>query len=247
MPRRPIGQLRDLPRGPGGSHRRAAVEKAQTPERLARHAIRAPQKKFPWLDRFRLPGFWEWLKGYSRYALTPAPRFPQPASDTIISMGNDCRLAIAGDWGTGTDEAARIAELMTQNVCDYTIHLGDIYYVGDEPSIQENCRGIRQTNGYDPVTWPRGANGTFAMNGNHEAYAKDGAYFTWIRKYLNQSSSCFALYNDYWCIIAVDTSYNSEGIPWIGWLAEERGWSPLMPSCKLPEECMQWLMSDVEP
>ncbi|MBV9761185.1 MAG: hypothetical protein JO340_11525 [Acidobacteriaceae bacterium] len=47
---------------------------------------------------------------------------------------------IAGDWGTGTQEADTIAGLIANKDSDYTIHLGDVYYVGDDDEIQENSR-----------------------------------------------------------------------------------------------------------
>ena len=157
-------------------------------------------------------------------------------------------MALAGDWGTGTDEAARIAELIKKDNCEYTIHLGDVYYVGDEASIAGNCRGIKQPNGYDPVKWQAGTVGSFALNGNHEAYARDCAYFRWIQGDDPQPhSSCFCLFNDHWCVIGLDTGYNSEGIPWLGWLAEQRGWPFLLPSCKLPDAVMDWLGTAVQP
>ena len=156
-------------------------------------------------------------------------------------------MAVAGDWGTGTDEAARIADHMRKRNPDYTVHLGDVYYVGSQEFIDENCRGRKQRNGYESVHWPAGRIGSFALNGNHEAYARDGAYFRWIQEDLKQPSSCFVLHNQNWCLVALDTGYNSEGIPWIGWLADYFGWPWLLPSCKIPESALEWLGTEVQP
>jgi hypothetical protein len=50
--------------------------------------------------------------------------------------------------------------------------------VGDPQSVNENCLGIKNpSNNYDPVTWPIGPKGSFALNGNHEMYANGGGYF----------------------------------------------------------------------
>jgi len=43
--------------------------------------------------------------------------------------GEVVKLAIAGDWGTGTNEAYRVAAGISAFTPDYTIHLGDVYYV----------------------------------------------------------------------------------------------------------------------
>ena len=245
IPRRPLGQLRDLPRGAGGSHRLAAMEKATPPHKLAQLAM-AAQKKFPRLSIFRPSALWHWFKTYSQGVPQELAEFLVPTTSSIVPVGNNCTMAIAGDWGTGTDEAAIIAEHIRRKAADYTIHLGDVYYVGSREFIDENCRDQKQPNGYEPVKWPYGLVRTFAMNGNHEAYARDRAYFKWIQTDLKQPSSCFALYNDNWCVLGLDTGYNSEGIPWIGWLAEHLGWSWLMPSCKIPDPALNWLDTDCQ-
>jgi len=226
MPHRPINELRNLPRGTGGSHRRAAIE------------------------MFRRGDF-AWIKDYSKRALDQPARFRAPHADSIFAMpANEQEITVAlfGDWATGTNESAKIASLIEdQEEPHYTIHLGDVYYVGSREFIEENCRGIEQPNGYDPVTLPTGRLRSFAMNGNHEAYARDGAYFYWITKHLSQPSSCFCLHNDHWCILALDTGYNSEGIPWIGWIGESLGWKSLMPRCELPKSVLHWVRHDVQP
>jgi hypothetical protein len=241
MRHRPLQYLRDLPRGPGGSHRRAATERSFSSEKL----LQLAKDSFPSLWIFRPTALFNWLKNYSKRALGPNAAFPKPTqADVHELLGTS--IAIAGDWGTGTWEASQIAALMEKEACDYTIHLGDVYYVGDGPSIKENCEGKDQGR-YTPVKWAYGKKRTFAMNGNHEAYARDGAYFDWIQKSFGQSSSCFALYNEHWIVLGLDTGYNSEGIPWLGWLAEHFGWRWFMPSCKLPPDCIDWLRETVKP
>ena len=47
------------------------------------------------------------------------------------ATAGEIRIALAGDWGTGTDEAAQVAALIEAWRPHYSIHLGDIYYVGD--------------------------------------------------------------------------------------------------------------------
>jgi hypothetical protein len=60
----------------------------------------------------------------------------------------------------------------------FTIHIRDVYYVGDATEINENCLGVKNpNNNYDPVTWPLVSRGSFALTGNHEMYANGNGYF----------------------------------------------------------------------
>ena len=129
--------------------------------------------------------------------------------------GNPVRIAIAGDWGTGTipptanpedqapfDTALAVAERMRNPTPEYTIHLGDVYYsgLGDE----ERDRFLR--------SWPQGSNGTYALNSNHEMYDGGAGYFDVLLndpvfRQSQQGLSYFALTNDNWLIIGLDTAF----------------------------------------
>lgn len=125
----------------------------------------------------------------------------------------------------------------------FTIHLGDVYFVGDRDEVETNCLGKLAPNGAPGITWPIGANGGFAMNGNHEMYANGDAYFDGFLKLGvrtaagappgQQKASFFRLQNDFWKMIALDTGYNSIGLPILEKLFK--------PSCKLRGELLQWL------
>ena len=103
-------------------------------------------------------------------------------SNTIVNIG------IASDWAAGTWESDLIAYSMNQNIdpqitnhnttqlsntaYDWTIHLGDIYYIGLDTEIQSNFLGnishIIDNPPVKGVTWPIGRLGTFVHMGNHE-------------------------------------------------------------------------------
>jgi hypothetical protein len=85
----------------------------------------------------------------------------------IYPIDDRVKISLAGDWGTGTDEARIVAAAMEKSEPDFTIHLGDVYYVGDDNEMRENVLG-EKTSPYAPVKWPMGAKGGFALNGNHE-------------------------------------------------------------------------------
>ena len=89
------------------------------------------------------------------------------------------KISIAGDWGTGTDEARIVAAAMEKSEADFTIHLGDVYYVGDANEVRENFLGVK-TSPYTPVKWPTGSKGSFALNGNHEMYADGNGYWKMV-------------------------------------------------------------------
>src|SRR5258708_12352297 len=94
--------------------------------------------------------------------------------DELVEERNgseDGRVSIAGDWGTGTNEAECVAERIKEFDPHFTIHIGDIYYVGDPQSVNENCLGIKNpNNNYDPVRCPSGSKASFALNGNPTMY-----------------------------------------------------------------------------
>ena len=118
----------------------------------------------------------------------------------------------------------------------YSIHLGDVYYVGDPAEVGANFLGIPNPRyQFAPCKWPLGSEGAFALNGNHEMYALGYGYFDHILPKLGvrgsphgQRASYFCLENDHWRIIALDTSYNSVGAPILEHFLE--------PDCALPAE-----------
>jgi hypothetical protein len=146
------------------------------------------------------------------------------------------RMCLASDWGTGTAEAAAVAARMLAFDPHYTIHLGDIYYVGAPHEVIENC--------LTTVRWPHGSLGSFALNGNHEMYAQGKAYFTRFLPTLGlngragQKASFFCLENDDWRIIGLDTAYNSLGIPFLEVIKS--------PDNRLPAPLIDWLREVVQ-
>jgi hypothetical protein len=85
--------------------------------------------------------------------------------------------------------------------------------------------------------------GTFALNGNHEMYARGMAYFDVLLPRLGftsgapQRASFFCLENQHWRIIALDTGYNSVRWP----LLEELPFAPFAPANDLSRVQIKWL------
>ena len=177
---------------------------------------------------------WHYLKsragGRDRFA-TYAPGAGAGIHDLVTQGQEPIRVSVAGDWGTGSEEAYAIGQLIERGRPDFTIHLGDVYYVGSKREVMENMLGGQ-------VTWPLGAERSFALNGNHEMYARGKAYFRRLLPALGQGASYFALRNDHWLLVGLDTGYNSVGVP----ILEK----VVTPSCRLPDALLQWLRDDLQ-
>lgn len=175
------------------------------------------------------------------FPLATSPTAEQPEDE------NPIRISLAGDWGTGTQEAESVAENMLAFKPHYTIHLGDVYYVGGDTDVREHCLkeslpGVPFT----PVEWPHGSAGSFALNGNHEMYAKGSGYFDRFLPTLGigpaktqilklQRASFFCLRNSHWMFLGLDTGYNSVG------------WASIFSLCKLEGALMRWFEDRVQP
>ena len=180
----------------------------------------------------------------------------------IYPIDDRVKISVAGDCGTGTDEARIVAAAMGKSDADFTIHLGDVYYVGDANEVRENFLG-EKTSPYAPVKWPMGAKGSFALNGNHEMYADGNGYWRMVLPRMGlkergsewgagQWASFFCLENKHWRIIGLDTGYNSTRFEWdkmpvlqrSKWLRKTTSFKP---ECALPEPLLAWLRSSVNP
>ena len=220
----------------------------------------APTTKYPGSKAFLPSNLWAWIFSYLKYAFQrkfPFPAYANSAKNGIYPIkpaagGDAIRIAIAGDWANGTDESYLIAGLMENTKPDFTIHLGDVYYVGDADELAQTCFG-KSMHGYDGVTWPHGTQGSFGLNGNHEMYANGKPYFQTFLKTLGvkgddegQVASFFCLETNAWRILAIDTGYNSIGIPILNMIP----WVNQIPwiggDCHLEKQLIEWLRSVVK-
>lgn len=151
-------------------------------------------------------------------------------------------IGIAGDWATDTNESDRIGVLIEKKKPDYTIHLGDTYFVGMKEEMKVNY--INENS-----SWYRGKSGSFSLMGNHEMYSRGISYFRDLLptlgiyskekyKYLGQKASFFCLENEHWRIISLDTGYNSVGIPLIEYIFK--------PKCEFHDDIIEWLKNTLD-
>src|SRR5262249_9522769 len=150
---------------PARAHLRASLEKSRTEA--------PPGSSFPRkLSAFLRNQVFGWVLNYIKFRFGPRHRFQtydggedsgiyKLAGDSYfgggLSSDEEIRVSIAGDWATGTDESDRVARRMSAFRPHYTIHLGDVYYVGDEDEVEANYLGTAQPgSGMRSVLWPVG-------------------------------------------------------------------------------------------
>lgn len=168
------------------------------------------------------------------------------------------RVSLAGDWGAGTPESNAVANRIREFNPHYTIHLGDVYFVGSAAEVRENCLGEARKKNFHAIEWPIGSRGSFALNGNHEMYANGRGYFKVFLPRLGmrpgpklppqgQKASFFALVNEHWILVAVDTGYNSVGLPIFEWIPHIRRLPRIGFDCSLPPAVVEWFRESVLP
>jgi hypothetical protein len=250
-----LHSFKNLPRTPVGSYLRKAVDtKSPTPP-VPPGSPQPVLERFPELRLYNPRAWSDWIRSYVKNRLGRRHKFnfylPGKADRGIYPLesadgGGRVRMALTGDWGSGTDEARRVGRQMAESHPDFTIHLGDIYYVGSLAEVNEHFLGVDNPhNDYTPCTWPAGRVGSFALNGNHEMYALGDAYFELLLPQMGmhsprrrQQTSFFCLENDDWRVIALDTGYNSIGRPIIE--------NILRPTGRLEDALVEWLRDDVK-
>jgi hypothetical protein len=185
------------------------------------------------------PATAELARTHTTGSLTPIPATaeltPPEGKDTV-------RICIVSDWATGTPDARQIAHSMKTHAPDYTIHMGDTYYVGAPTEIDAN---------FGDGNWPMGTAGSFALLGNHEMYSRGVAFFkkllprlgprTGAGQYGGQQAGFFCLENDHWRILGLDTGYHS--ISRIPILEMVSWWAG---NCRLDDILMTWLKEVVK-
>lgn len=162
-----------------------------------------------------------WVECLAQYDAWRAAGTAQPytnyqnLSDFVLEncFPDNATIAIIGDWGTGMNDALVLLEQIAANFQpEVLLHLGDIYYSG----LPQEC-AAHFTQLINQV-WPSGGANpaplVFTLDGNHDRYAgANGGYYNLIAN-LNmaaqkpQPNSYFALRNNFWQFVAMDTGFN---------------------------------------
>jgi hypothetical protein len=155
---------------------------------------------------------WELVAGtvWLEHILHKQP-FPS-GTPSILPMDNKVRIVMAGDYGTGNfgsgdSPSVKISKFVPSLKPDYTIHLGDTYYAGTGSEESNKLLSL----------WPQGAKASFALNSNHEMYSSGGPYFNEvvggpIFNKFQSPYSFFALENDNWVVVGLDSAYYSSAL-----------------------------------
>jgi len=140
--------------------------------------------------------FFTWTEGIVKADFLTAPDAPDP-------IPNTCQVGVIGDWGTHLYGAPVIADSVKNDPrgWDLLLHLGDTYYSGLEQEMVER---------FLPPIWPQFPKVISRyLNGNHEMYSGGHAYFEKVLPSFKQQASYFALQNDYWTLVGLDSAYDA--------------------------------------
>jgi hypothetical protein len=118
-------------------------------------------------------------------------------ADFFYPIEDTCTIALVSDWGADNASAQQVAQQMKMRNPDYAIHLGDIYYAGQESEAKRFLYAFRDI----------ASKRSFALNGNHEMYSGGRSYFGTVLPALQQTASYFGLFNQNWQLLGLDTAY----------------------------------------
>jgi hypothetical protein len=138
----------------------------------------------------------------------------------VQTIGATHRMALLGDWGTGLYGAPVCKKsIESDGKFDMLLHLGDVYYSGDKDEVQNRFLNV----------WPKVPGAVSrALNSNHEMYAGGHGYFGMTLPAFGQSASYFAVQNDHWLLVGLDTGYEEhelfgQQVAWLKNLVAQAG------------------------
>lgn len=179
-----------------------------------------------WAPVNRILNWWQGPAKF-RHASEFAPIALSPRTDT--GTEGTVKVAIIGDWGTGTyapsaegdgQQAAEVLKTANSLNPDYIIHLGDTYYAGtgsSRPPANEERDNL--TTLWASLTPGFPKDRFFTLNSNHEMYG--GAYGLYAQA-LDQplfaaqgGVTYFALQFKNWLLGGIDSAYYSDSITYL--------------------------------
>lgn len=215
-----------------------------------------PATVFNQLKEFLDSNFLAWF--FYNWRIKKRCRYPAAVGDSIHPLkspdgGPVVRIGIAADWATATPQSVFVGERIRALRADYTIHLGDTYYSG---SASEHADNFGQKPDDDTDAWARGRAGSFALVGNHEMFSSGQAFMDMINsprrgfgltlpdgKFAGQQAPFCCLRSEHWCILCLDTGYDSLHEQWYRRLFDLH---PNNRKLKLPDLLMNWLEKVVD-
>jgi Calcineurin-like phosphoesterase len=150
-----------------------------------------------------------------------------------VAIADDARILLMGDWGSGLERARAVSKhmraVLEQGLADgreqHVVHLGDVYYTGSEEEYENNLLAHWPVKNDEDI-------GSYTLCGNHDMYRGGHAYYGTALadpRFARQGGkSVFALRNEAWQILGLDTGYEDAGLgggqP--AWIADQIDASP---------------------
>ncbi len=128
----------------------------------------------------------------------------QSLGDFLFDLNDSCSIALLADWGANDTAAHNVASQVRAIDPDLCIHLGDIYYAGQE---NESQSFLHMWPKYETLRQTTPPFSSYALNGNHEMFCGGHAYFGSILTAFGQPASYFGLRNKNWQILGFDSAY----------------------------------------
>ncbi len=169
-----------------------------------------------------------WIEGPAKFRTNSFnPIALSPRNDT--GTEGQVKIAIIGDWGTGTypaspegdgQQAADVLRTANSLNPDYIIHLGDTYYAGtnaSRPPANEEKNNMVDL--WQQLTPGFPADRFFTLNSNHEMYG--GTYGLYeqaldLPMFAPQNGATyFALAYKNWLIGGIDSAYYSDSVTYL--------------------------------
>jgi hypothetical protein len=186
----------------------ALAERAEKEGKIEKAVGDGREAKFDERDARWVLSLVSWIGKLKPHGWLNAPLTPEKLDKPSDSL----KFALVGDWGTGLYGAPECtSSINTMTDLNYIVHLGDVYYSGTMRECQSNFL----------AKWPSVAGAkSRACNGNHEMYSGGYGYFDTILPAFNQTSSCFAIENEHWLIVGLDSAYSDHDLtpPQEAWL-----------------------------
>lgn len=125
--------------------------------------------------------------------------------DHVIDMKPGARVALIGDWGTGSASAVKLLTAVKQQNPDIVIHLGDIYYSGTDTECDTYFLQIVN----DVLDRGRSKIPVFTLAGNHDMYSGGSGFYPLLGK-LNDTPQRQPA--SFFCLRATDASWQFLGM-----------------------------------
>jgi hypothetical protein len=134
-----------------------------------------------------------------------------------VRLGDTATVIVVGDWATALPKARNTARRIREFLATvepgtecHVIHLGDTYYSGLEDECHRRFLDLWPVDRGSPVR-------SWTLSGNHDMYSGGHGYFKVLledRRFDRQARcSYFALANDHWQLLGLDSSYSNPDKP----------------------------------